>query len=91
MQSWGKVLIVGGAPDDTTTLSSSELYDPTTNSFAPADQTASMNTARYSPTATLLTTGPNAGKLLIAGGRNTDDIQFASTSTTELVPLKSCG
>ena len=37
---------------------STELYDPVTNTFASAmDQTASMNTARYLATATMITNG----------------------------------
>src|SRR5450755_3223488 len=79
----GKVLIVGGAGsspggDTITILASTELYDPATNSFAAANQTASMNVARGFATATMITTGPNAGKILIAGGANAIDA-LAST------------
>jgi len=78
----GKVLIAGGQASDgvsagSVSLASTELYDPVTNSFAPASQTASMNTARWGPTATVLTIGPNAGKVLIAGG--VDEDALAST------------
>jgi hypothetical protein len=59
----GKVLIAGGF-GSSNYLASTELYDPATNTFAPVSGTATMNTARYFPTATLL---PN-GKVLIAGG-----------------------
>jgi Galactose oxidase, central domain len=55
----GKVLITGGAGTST------ELYDPVTDTFAAS--TPSMNTARGGATATLL---PN-GKVLIAGGAGT--------------------
>ena len=41
-----------------------------TNSFAVSEQTASMNVARDQMTTTLITTGPDAGKILIAGGNN---------------------
>jgi galactose oxidase-like protein len=61
----GKVLIAGGAKLNgfaTNVLSSTELYDPVTNTFATS--TPTMNTARFVATATLL---PN-GKVLIAGG-----------------------
>ena len=56
----GKVLIAGGGLSGS--LSSTELYDPVSNSFAAS--TPSMNVARLGATATLL---PN-GKELIAGG-----------------------
>jgi hypothetical protein len=55
----GKILIAGGSDQPST-----DLYDPTTNSFAPPPQTATMNTARSGATATLL----QNGKVLIAGG-----------------------
>src|SRR5258708_4433016 len=57
----GRVLIAGGS-NSSGYLSSTELFDPATNTFAAA--TPSMNVARRSATATLL---PNA-KVLIAGG-----------------------
>jgi Galactose oxidase, central domain len=63
----GKVLIAGGL-NNGGDLSSTELYDPATNSFAPPSSTPSMNVARDGATATILTTGPNAGDILIAGG-----------------------
>jgi hypothetical protein len=58
----GKVLIAGGTQDGNGGLSSTELYDPVTNTFAAS--TPAMNHSRYAATATLL---PN-GKALIAGG-----------------------
>jgi hypothetical protein len=71
----GKVLIAGGS-DNATNLSSTELYDPATNTFAASASTPVMNTAREFATATLL---PN-GKVLIAGGFGIADI----LSSTEL-------
>ena len=62
----GKILIVGGATDDTDVLDSTELYDPASNTFSA--NSATLITARNNHTATLLTTGPNAGKVLIIGG-----------------------
>ncbi len=66
-----QVLITGGT-DGTVGLSSAELFNPTSGSFAP---TGSMSTARLSHTATLL----QNGKVLIAGG-----INEAPLSTAEL-------
>ena len=53
-----------------------ELYDPATNTFAPSDQTASMNGARVGARATPL---PN-GKILIEGRFGS----ASASSTTEL-------
>ena len=77
--SAGKVLIAAGA-NNTGSLASTELYDPATNTFASANQTATMNAARYGATATLLMSGPNAGKVLLVGG-------FGAAPTS--VPLAS--
>ncbi|MGO9454405.1 MAG: Kelch repeat-containing protein [Candidatus Binataceae bacterium] len=64
----GKVLLAGGCcqilirfPE---LLSSTDLYDPATNSFAPSTQTASMNQARTQASAIELSNG----KVLIVGG-----------------------
>ncbi len=68
----GEVLITGGATSNitivsgTTSVASVDLYNPMTNSFAPAASLPTMNTAREFPTATLLSNG----KVLIAGGTN---------------------
>ncbi len=70
----GKVLIAGGS-----FLSSTELYDPVSNTFAPAASTPVMNGARSFATATLL---PN-GKVLIAGGA-ANMSQSGALATTEL-------
>jgi hypothetical protein len=59
----GKVLVAGGFAGDENSLASAEVFDPATNTFAPA---GNMSAARSGHTATLL---PN-GKVLIAGGYN---------------------
>ena len=59
----GKVLIAGGFVGDGGGLSSAELFDPTTKTFATAEN---MTVARAGHTATLL----QNGKVLIAGGYN---------------------
>ena len=42
----GKILIAGGGTLNSVTLASTELYLPATNTFAPANQTLSMNVDR---------------------------------------------
>jgi hypothetical protein len=65
----GRVLAAGGS-DGASDLSSAELYNPATNSWAGA---ASMATARAQGSATLL----GNGKVLVAGGRNASFVSAA--------------
>jgi hypothetical protein len=61
----GKVLIAGGVT--TVSLAVCELYDPVAGTWS---NTGSMAHARYLHSATLLPPGgPNAGKVLVAGGQ----------------------
>jgi Putative Ig domain/Galactose oxidase, central domain/Kelch motif len=60
------VLVTGGI--NTAGLSTAELFDPTSEAFTLT--TGNMGVARVSHTATLLNTGPNTGKVLVAGGNN---------------------
>ena len=78
----GKVLIAGGAncvyPRPCVEVSTAELYDPTVGA---STLTGSMNVARSSHSATLLTNG----QVLAAGGMVQKSIRnFAFTSTSEL-------
>ena len=69
--SIGKILIAGGVgPDDP--LVSTERYEPLSNRFITGPK---MSTVRHGHTATAIASGPNAGKILIAGG---------GTASTEL-------
>jgi hypothetical protein len=73
----GKVLITGGFDANNTHLATAELYDPATGSFTTAK--GMMTATRVDHTATLLTVGANAGKVLLAGGYN-DNGNPASTA-----------
>jgi Galactose oxidase, central domain/Kelch motif len=78
----GKVLLAGGwhwLGQKLVPLASTELYDPAINTFAPPSATAIMKTARAWHTATVISSGPNAGMILIAGGEKDDDYPFSST------------
>ena len=75
----GKVLLAGGATNLTgDTTNSADIYDPASNSFTPA--TFPMDHQRAAHTATLLTTGPLAGKVLIAGGVGGSSFFFKDSS-----------
>ena len=88
----GRILLVGGwlerdfngdwSDEDQwkpVPLASTELYDPATNTFASPSATPTLNVARGSHTATVLTVGPNAGKLLIVGGQQNERTTLSST------------
>lgn len=81
----GKVLLAGGLSDRT--LASTELYDPAANTFAVGPK---LNAARDHHTATVISSGPNAGKILLAGGedRNYGMISLASTELYDPVANK---
>ena len=57
----GRVLVLGGTPDDRELLSSTEIYDPATGEFTPGP---SMDIRRYK----LSTTLDSAGHVIVAGG-----------------------
>ncbi|MGB9382104.1 MAG: kelch repeat-containing protein [Candidatus Binatus sp.] len=84
--NWGQILIAGGRErntDEDTIDNSVDLYDPASNRFAPEIATTQMK-ERMRATATLLDTGPNAGKVLIAGGDNRNGVQRTSTELYDL-------
>lgn len=63
----GRLLLAGGYTGHGTgpTYRTAEIYDPVTDRWSP---TGSMAEVRKNHTATLLTRGPNAGKVLVVGG-----------------------
>jgi Putative Ig domain len=72
----GKVLIVGGNTASGDLVA--ELYDPGTGAFT---DTGSTTIARSGHTATLLTTSPLAGQVLIAGGSNSSSAELYNPAT----------
>ncbi|MGH7879362.1 MAG: Kelch repeat-containing protein, partial [Candidatus Binataceae bacterium] len=89
----GKILLAGGRAEnrkgEIVSLSSTELYDPATNTFAPPGATATMQFARAFHTATVIPSGPNAGKILIAGGQDDradqpNSMEVCALSSTEI-------
>ncbi len=78
----GQVLIAGGTTAASTlgsTLRSAELFDPVTGTFTP---TGAMKATRAGHSATLITNGPLAGNVLIAGGLS--DESGGDVATAEL-------
>jgi uncharacterized repeat protein (TIGR02543 family) len=73
----GEVLISGGY--NVTSLSSCELYNPLDGVWS--STTGQLNTSRYRHTSTLISSGPNAGKVLVIGGGNSSS---GHTNTCEL-------
>jgi hypothetical protein len=72
----GKLLMAGGFNDKDFVLKSSEIYVPDTDTWT---ATGNMIDARFQHTALLLTTGPNAGKVLVIGGYGVGILPLAST------------
>jgi hypothetical protein len=72
----GNVLIAGGNDNgygDEGAVLSAEIYNPSTGLFA---STGPMADARFGHTATLLTSGPNSGDVLIVGGEDYADTEL---------------
>jgi hypothetical protein len=72
----GRVLIVGGVDGNGNVLASAEIFDPTTDTFTalPASGATQLQTPRDRPVAAPL---PD-GRVLIAGGRNSQNEQLQS-------------
>ena len=76
----GKVLVTGGMgeiADTSSTLGTTELYDPTSGTFTVTD---AMAEGRYEHTATLLT----SGEVLIAKGRGWDGMNTSLLRSSQL-------
>jgi len=61
----GDVLVIGGLGANNNPLNSTELYSPATGTWT---TTGSLNVSRNGPSAFVLTTGPNAGGVLVVSG-----------------------
>jgi Abnormal spindle-like microcephaly-assoc'd, ASPM-SPD-2-Hydin/Galactose oxidase, central domain len=85
----GEILIAGGLSSSftpSTVLNTAELFNPASNTFScvggvsssPPLCNQSLNTARNGHYGLVLTTGPNAGHVLIAGGSDQNGAPIAS-------------
>ncbi|ADE11688.1 kelch repeat-containing protein [Sideroxydans lithotrophicus] len=77
----GRVLVAGGIDPAGYPLASAELYYPFASGVVAAGSwvtTGGLATARFGHTATLMTSPPNAGKVLVLGGRNASDPNLSS-------------
>ncbi len=84
----GRVLVIGGEGNSSSTLSSTLVYDPAAaGSFSNGP---TMDTARERHTATLLTSGPNAGKVLVVGGRRKSGSNYVTLATYQLCDANVC-
>ena len=78
----GRVLVIGGYDSSGNTMSSTIVYDPTgSGSFTNGP---TMDTPRKQHTATLLTSGPNAGKVLVVGGRKKSGSGYVTLATYQI-------
>jgi hypothetical protein len=77
----GRIFLAGGDNTSFGALTSTELYDPASNKFAVGPK---MNAARFGHSATVIASGPNAGKILLAGGFDGNEYSNDSLSSTEI-------
>ncbi len=79
----GWVLITGGQTDELGDITATaELYDPLTRTFSATVQP--MTSPRAGHSATLMTSGPLAGKVLIIGGEALGAAGFQATTSAEI-------
>jgi WD40 repeat protein len=79
----GQVLITGGADARGNFLSSAELYNPSTGAFT---ATAPMAESRFLHSETLLSSGPNAGDMLVAAGSGDQTAELFDPATQTFKP-----
>jgi hypothetical protein len=77
----GQVMVMGGRNASNPTLSSAELYDPASGSWSGA---ANLQKGRAVFSATLLSTGPDAGSVLVVGGEGTVNGNYVVLPDVEL-------
>lgn len=71
----GRVAVMGGESFDNWVRGTVEVYTPSSRTFAPLGY---MSVARRRPTASVITIGPNAGRILILGGGAEDKLAGAA-------------
>ncbi len=76
----GEVLVIGGTSDDTTLLSSTELYDPSARRFRPGPDLLS---GRYKMTDSVATL--SGGRVVVAGGGEGVELIDLSTGHTRAI------
>ena len=82
------MLIAGGCCDIIgNLLSSTELYDPATNSFAAPGDTAVMNTERYDAVAIMLPPNPNRQVTLLPPTLDLGTVKIFQSSEAQTVTL----
>lgn len=77
----GQVMVMGGRNASNPTLSSVELYDPGIGTWS---GTANLQKGRAVFSATLLSTGPDAGSVLVVGGEGTVSGNYVVLPDVEL-------
>jgi len=71
----GRVAVIGGEDGENLVRGSVEVYDPVSRTFAPLGR---MSAARRRPTASVILSGPNAGRVLVFGGGAEDKVSVAA-------------
>ena len=79
----GQVLVTGGSDVLGHFLASAELYNPATGKFTPTNP---MAEPRFLHTETLLTSGPDAGAMLVASGTGDQSAEIFDSATRSFRP-----
>lgn len=70
----GRVAVIGGETGENFVRGSVEVYDPVSRTFTTLGR---MSAARRRPTASVILSGPNAGRILVFGGGAEDRVSVA--------------